>query len=109
MIAGRYDHQFTASDDYEATILLKQNGQLIDTSAYTFTAEIRTDYLPTGSLVESFTVTPVSGGCILSLTSAQTADLAQYSRLVWDLQSESPEVRTWITGAVKPRPHVTED
>jgi hypothetical protein len=109
MIPGQYNHQFTAGDDYDATILIKENGVLIDTSAYTFQAEIRTDYLPTGTLVDSFTVTPVSGGCVLSLTSAETLALGEYSRLVWDLQSESPDVRTWITGVIKVRPHVTEE
>ena len=105
---ANYDIKLVAGDDYSITIKLLQDGTPIDTSAYTFTAQIRDGYLPDGTLVASFTVAPVTGGATLSLTSAQTEPLRNYSRLYWDVQSASPQVRTWLSGRVNVTPEVTE-
>lgn len=107
MKPGEYPHRFTAGDDYEVTIVIKQDGDPIDTQGFTFTAEIREGYLPHGKLIDAFTVTPVAGGARLNLTAAQTAAMAG-RRLVWDLQSASPIVRTWLTGSVNVGPEVTQ-
>ena len=84
------------------------DGSPVDTSGYTFTAQIRDGYLPDGELVASFTVAPVTGGATLSLTASQTEGLVNYSRLYWDVQSSSPDVRTWLSGRVHVTPEVTE-
>lgn len=107
MKPGLYDHRFTAGDDYEVAVTLKQDGQLINTEGYVFKAEIREGYLPHGELRGTFGVTLVPGGCRLALTAEQTRALTPYRRLVWDLQSESPAVRTWLTGAIQLGPDVT--
>jgi len=109
MQPGRYNHRFTAGDDYEVTVTLSQGGVPIDTTGYTFTAEIRQDYLPHGTLRGAFAVTPVAGGCRLNLTGAETRELGTFGRLVWDLQSDSGNVRTWLTGTVDVTPEVTDD
>jgi hypothetical protein len=109
MVPGQYDHRFTAGDDYQVTVTLSQNGTPVDTSTYTFSAQVREGYLPDGEIKATFTVSPVTGGCVLSLTGEQTRSLANRKRLVWDLQSVSGQVRTWLTGAVHVTPEVTDD
>lgn len=103
-----YDIRLTAGDDYSITIRLLEDGTPIDTTGYTFTAQIRNGYLPDGQLIKSFSVSPVDGGAELTLTKEQTADLVDSSRLYWDVQSASPNVRTWLSGRVYVTPEVTE-
>jgi len=105
MTPGTYNHRFTAGDDYEVTITFDG----VNTSAFTFKSEIRKGFLPGGALVDSFTVTPVTNGCVLSLSKEQTRDLYDKGRLVWDLQSDSGIVRTWLTGVINITPEVTND
>lgn len=105
---ANYDIKLMAGDDYQITIRLLDDGAPIDTAAYTFTAQIRDGYLPDGKLIQSFSVDPVDGGATLSLTSAQTEGLVNTSRLYWDVQSASPQVRTWLSGRVFVTPEVTE-
>jgi len=102
---ARYDIRLVAGDDYEIRVRLLDDGQPIDTGGYTFAAQIRSAPLPNGALLAEFSVTPVTGGAILRLTSAQTEDLR--GDLVWDFQSASPLVRTWISGNVLVTPEVT--
>jgi len=109
MTPGQYDHSFVAGDDYQVTITLSQGGTPVNTSAYTFSSQVREGYLPDGEIKATFTVTPITGGCVLSLTKTQTRALANRKRLVWDLQSASPDIRTWLTGAVRVMPEVTND
>ena len=103
-----YDIKLTAGDDYSITVKLLQDSTPIDTAGYTFTAQIRNGYLPDGQLINSFSVTPVSGGATLTLTAEQTSALVNQSRLYWDVQSSSPDVRTWLSGRVYVTPEVTE-
>lgn len=103
-----YDIKLVAGDDFELTIKLLDDGTLIDTTSYTFSAQIRDGYLPDGALAATFSVAAVTGGATLSLTDTQTRSLAQYSRLYWDVQSASPDVRTWLSGRVNVTPEVTE-
>lgn len=105
---ANYDLKLVAGDDYQVTVRLLSDGSPIDSESYVFTAQIRDGYLPNGELIESFSVTPVDGGATLSLTSAQTESLSQYSRLFWDMQSASPKVRTWLSGRVNVTPEVTQ-
>lgn len=105
---ANYDIKLVAGDDYSITVKLLDDGAPVDTTSYTFTAQIRNGYLPDGALIQAFTVTPVTGGATLSLTSAQTAGLVNNSRLYWDVQSASPDVRTWLSGRVNVTPEVTE-
>lgn len=105
---ANYDIKLMAGDDYQVTIRLLQDGQPIDTIGYTFSAQIRDGYLPDGKLVQSFTVAGVPGGATLSLTSSQTEGLVNKSRLYWDVQSSSPQIRTWLSGRVFVTPEVTE-
>jgi hypothetical protein len=109
MRPGQYDHVFTAGDDYELTVTLTLGGQLVDTNGWIFRAEIREGYLPHGTLREAFQVEVIAGGCKLSLDAGQTRALQGFSRLVWDLQSEAPETRTWLTGSINLTPDVTND
>lgn len=106
--AATYDIEFVAGDDYQITIKLLDDGTPIDTSSYTFKAQVRDAFYPNGSLLADFAVTAVTGGATLSLTDTQTRALAAYSHLVWDVQSSSPDVRTWLSGAVNVQPEVTE-
>lgn len=103
-----YNIEVVAGDDYQITVKLLEDGSPIDTSSYTFTAQVRDGYLPEGNLVASFTVAPVTGGATLSLTSAQTESFINYNQLYWDVQSASPKVRTWLSGRVNVTPEVTE-
>jgi len=105
---AQYDIKLVAGDDYQITVRLLEDGSPIDSSSYTFTAQIRDGYLPDGELLQSFAVTPVAGGATLKLTSTETAALALSSRLYWDVQSASPDVRTWVSGRVHVTPQVTE-
>jgi len=105
---AKYDIGLVAGDDYQITVKLLDDGSPVNTTSYTFKAQIRDGYLPDGELVESFAVTAVTGGATLSLTDTQTTDLVNYSRLYWDVQSESPDVRTWLSGRVHVTPEVTE-
>lgn len=105
---AQYDIKLVAGDDYQITVRLLEDGDPIDSSSYTFSAQIRDGYLPDGELVESFAVTPVAGGATLKLTKTQTEALALQSRLYWDVQSASPEVRTWVSGRVYVTPQVTQ-
>ena len=103
---ARYDIRLVAGDDYQITVrLLDNDGDPVDTSGYTFKAQIRSAPLPHGTLVAEFDVTPVAGGAELVLVSDDTEDLR--GDLVWDVQSESPEIRTWVTGSVIVMPEVT--
>jgi len=103
---ARYDIRLVAGDDYQITVrLLDNDGDPVDTSGYTFKAQIRSAPLPHGSLVAEFDVTPVTGGAELVLIADDTESLR--GDLVWDVQSESPDVRTWVTGAVIVMPEVT--
>lgn len=105
---AKYDIKLTAGDDFEITVRLLEDGDPIDTGAYTFKAQVRQGYLPTTPLVAEFAVEPVTGGAKLSLTSAQTRSLRDASRLFYDVQSSSPEVRTWVSGRIFVTPEVTE-
>jgi len=105
---AKYDIKLTAGDDFEVTVRLLEDGDPIDTSAYTFKAQVRQGYLPNAPLVAEFAVNAVSGGAKLSLTSAQTRSLRDESRLFWDVQSSSPQVRTWLSGRVFVSPEVTQ-
>lgn len=105
---AKYDIKLTAGDDFEVTVRLLEDGDPIDTGAYTFKAQVRQGYLPDAPLVAEFAVDPVTGGAKLSLTSAQTRNLRDASRLFYDVQSSSPEVRTWVSGRVFVSPEVTE-
>ena len=105
---AKYDISLTAGDDYEITIKLLDDGDPIDTSAYTFKAQVRQGYLPDAPLVAEFGVSAVTGGATLSLTKTQTRALRDASRLFWDVQSSSPDVRTWLSGRVYVTPEVTE-
>lgn len=105
---ANYDIKLVAGDDYEITVKLLDDGTPIDTTSYTFSAQIRDGYLPDGKLIQSFAITPVSGGATLALTASQTEGLVNYSRLYWDVQSASPQVRTWLSGRVNVTPEVTE-
>ena len=106
--SARYDIEFVAGDDYQITVKLLEDGTPIDTSGYTFKAQVRDGFYPSGSLLADFAVNPVAGGAELSLTDTQTRSLAAYSHLVWDVQSSSPDVRTWLSGNVTVQPEVTE-
>lgn len=103
-----YNIEVVAGDDYQITVKLKQDGSLIDTSGYTFKAQVRDGYLPDGNLVASFAVSAVTGGATLSLTSEQTESFVNYNTLYWDVQSESPNIRTWLSGKVNVTAEVTE-
>lgn len=103
-----YNIEVVAGDDYQITVKLLEDGDPVDTSGYTFTAQVRDNYLPDGNLVASFAITPVTGGATLSLTSAQTETFVNYSRLYWDVQSASPKIRTWLSGKVNVTAEVTE-
>jgi len=105
---AKYDIGLVAGDDYQITIKLLDDGSPIDTSSYTFKAQIRDGYLPDGELIATFAVSAVTGGATLSLTASQTEPLSNYSRLYWDVQSASPDVRTWLSGRVYVTPEVTE-
>jgi len=105
---AKYDISLTAGDDYEITIKLLDDGDPIDTSAYTFKAQVRQGYLPDAPLAAEFAVSPVTGGATLSLNKTQTRALRDASRLFWDVQSASPDVRTWLSGRVYVTPEVTE-
>lgn len=105
---AKYDLNLVAGDDYQITVKLLEDGSPVDTSAYTFKAQIRDGYLPDGELIASFAVSAVTGGATLTLTDAQTTPLVNKSRLYWDLQSASPDVRTWLSGRVFVTPEVTE-
>lgn len=105
---AQYDIKLVAGDDYQITVKLLEDGAPIDSSSYTFSAQIRDGYLPDGELVESFAVTPVAGGATLALTKTQTEALRNYPRLYWDMQSASPQVRTWLSGRVNVTPEVTQ-
>lgn len=105
---ANYDIKLVAGDDYSITVRLLQDGSPIDTSAYTFSAQIRDGYLPDGELIASFGVAAITGGATLTLTDAQTKTLINRSRLYWDLQSTSPDIRTWLSGRVSVTPEVTE-
>jgi hypothetical protein len=109
MTPGQFDHRFVAGDDYQVTIVLSVNNQPIDTSGYTFRAQVREGYLPSSPLLVAFSVVPVTGGATISLTAEQTRLLGGRRQLVWDFQSESPQVRTWLTGSVYVTPEVTND
>lgn len=104
----KYDINLVAGDDYQITVKLLDDGDPVDTSSYTFKAQIRDGYLPDGELIASFAVSAVTGGATLSLTAAQTEPLVDYSRLYWDVQSASPQIRTWLSGRVHVTPEVTE-
>ena len=104
---ANYDIKLVAGDDYQITIRLLDDGEPINTDGYTFSAQVRDGYLPNGAEIASFTVTPVSGGARLTLDSTDTAALAAQSRLYWDFQSVSPDVRTWLSGRVYVTPEVT--
>jgi len=106
--SARYDISFVAGDDYQITVKLLEDGSAIDTSGYTFKAQVRDAFYPDGSLLADFAVSAVTGGATLSLTDSQTRSLASYSHLVWDVQSSSPDVRTWLSGNVTVQPEVTE-
>lgn len=105
---AKYDLNLVAGDDYQITIKLLEDGSAIDTSGYTFSAQIRDGYFPDGELIASFSVSAVTGGATLSLTDAQTKTLVNKSRLYWDVQSASPDIRTWLSGRVHVTPEVTE-
>lgn len=105
---SKYDINVVAGDDFQITIKLLDDGTPIDTSGYTFSAQVRDDYLPAGELIASFGVTPVTGGATLSLTSSQTQDFFNKGTLYWDVQSASPLIRTWLSGKVIVTPEVTE-
>ena len=105
---AQYDIKLVAGDDYQITVRLLEDGTPIDSSSYTFSAQIRDGYLPEGALVQSFAVTPVAGGATLALTKTQTEALRNYPRLYWDMQSASPQVRTWLSGRVNVTPEVTQ-
>lgn len=105
--SARYDIKLTAGDDFQMTVRLKSQGSLIDTDGYVFKAQARADYLPDAPLLVEFDVDPVPGGVVLSLTSEQTESLALLPRVVWDLQSESPLVRTWLSGRINVAREVT--
>ena len=107
-VPAEYDIRLQAGDDYKITVRLLEDGSPIDTSAYSFSAQIRDYYLPQGELVESFAIDPVSGGAVLSLTAEQTKSLPRNRGIVWDVQSESPDIRTWLSGRVTVSPEVTE-
>ena len=107
MRPGQYNHTFVAGDDYEVTVVLKQGGQIVDTSGYSWQAQIRQGYLPHGELVAEFGVELITGGAKLSLTAEQTAELAGVRLLVWDLQADSGEIKTWLSGSVQVIPEVT--
>ena len=103
-----YNIEVVAGDDYQITVKLLEDGDPIDTSGYTFTAQVRDNYLPDGNLVASFGVSAVTGGATLSLTSAQTEAFVNYNKLYWDVQSASPKIRTWLSGKVNVTAEVTE-
>ena len=105
---ANYDIKLVAGDDYQITVRLLDDGQPINSDGYVFSAHIRDGYLPDGQLIQAFSIADVEGGATLSLSSAQTASLANYSRLYWDIQSASPNVRTWLSGRVYVTPEVTE-
>jgi hypothetical protein len=104
---AKYDIGLTAGDDFQVTVRLLDDGDPINTSGYTFTAQVRAGYFPDAPLLADFAVAPITGGAILSLTSGQTRQLGQSPRLVWDLQSASPEIRTWLSGRVLVAQEVT--
>lgn len=103
-----YNIEVVAGDDYQITVKLLEDGDPINTSGYTFTAQVRDNYLPDGNLIASFAVTAVTGGATLSLTPAQTETFVNYNRLYWDVQSASPKIRTWLSGKVNVTAEVTE-
>ena len=105
---AKFDINLTAGDDFQITIKLLDNGDPIDTSSYVFKAQVRTGYLPDAPLIAEFGVLPVTGGATLSLTKTQTRAFSSGSKLFWDVQSESPDVRTWLSGRVFVTPEVTE-
>lgn len=105
---AKYDISLTAGDDYQITVRLLDDGDPIDTETYTFKAQVRQGYLPDAPLVAEFAVSPVAGGATLSLTKTQTRALRDASRLFYDVQSSSPDVRTWLSGRVYVTPEVTE-
>lgn len=105
---AKYDIKLTAGDDFQVTLRLLEDGDPIDTQGYTFSAQARSGYLPDTPLIVSFTVVPVTGGATLKLTSEQTRQLGQASRVFWDFQSSSPDVRTWLTGRVFVAQEVTQ-
>ena len=105
---AKYDIKLTAGDNFQVTVRLLEDGDPIDTSGYTFTAQVRGGYLPDAPLLADFAVTAVTGGAVLSLTTSQTRALLNQSRLFYDVQSESPLIRTWLTGRVFVAQEVTE-
>jgi hypothetical protein len=107
-LPGKYDIKLTAGDDFQLTVRLLDDGDPIDTSAYTFKAEIRDSYLPSGTLFADFAVTPITGGAIISLTATQTTALQTIRKFVWDFQSASPLIRTWLSGDVIVQGQVTQ-
>ena len=110
---ARYDIRLVAGDDWQVTVRLRDSDPdasegYIDTTGYTWAAQVRTAPLPRGTLVATMTATPISGGVILSLPAAITGGFAERRSLVYDLQSESPLTRTWLSGAILVTPEVTK-
>lgn len=103
-----YDIKLVAGDDYQITVRLLEDDTPIDTSGYTFKAQVRNGYLPNADLIAEFSVNPVTGGAELSLTDEQTKDLSLRQSYYYDVQSTSPDVRTWLSGRVIVTPEVTE-
>jgi hypothetical protein len=110
---ARYDIRLTAGDDWQITVRLRDSDPessdgYIDTTGYTWAAEVRTAPLPRGTLVATMTATPIAGGVILALPASVTALFGERRTLVYDVQSSSPDVRTWLTGQILVTPEVTE-
>lgn len=106
--ATRYNIVTVAGDDLILPVrLLDADEQPIDTTGFVFTAQVRDGFLPDAALVESFTVSPIAGGAVISLTGEQTAPMVG-RKLFWDLQSDSGIIRTWLTGTFTANPEVTE-
>jgi len=103
-----YNIRLTAGDDFQMTVRLMDEGAPISTVGYTFKAQARRGYFPHGALLAEFTITPVTGGATISLTDTQTRALAGESNVVWDFQSASPDIRTWVGGSVLISQEVTE-
>lgn len=105
---AQHDIRLVAGDDYQITVRLLDDGDPIDTSGYTFKAQIRNGYLPNADLVAEFAVNPITGGAELTLTDEQTKGFKPTVPLYYDVQSTSPDIRTWLTGKVLVTPEVTE-
>lgn len=105
---ANYDIKLVAGDDYLITVKIPDDNTPIDTSNYTFKAQVRSGYLPNADLVAEFAVNPVSGGAELRLTDEQTKVFDNRTALRYDVQSTSPDIRTWLTGRVLVTPEVTQ-